>query len=119
LIDLANSAGDTVVVALYLVHDIVGDEFADKVEFEILDIEHLPFVNPDLEADGCFPDSVTRFRQKVLEANAIILACPEYNYSIPGRCVCLYSWSLIKNYAEHKVSYISRDSWRVLCLSTG
>jgi hypothetical protein len=94
----------------------VGGELADKVEFEILEIEHLPFVNPDLEADGRFPDSVARFRQKVLEADVIILACPEYNYSIPGRyvCVCVCFYMLRE---RTTVSSISGDSHRVLCLN--
>lgn len=53
-----------------------------KVEF--VDIESLPFVNTDLEKNGTYPPVVEAFRQKILEADCILFASPEYNYSVPG-----------------------------------
>lgn len=60
---------------------IVRDEFPD-VEMEIVEIGHFPFVNPDMEVEGSVPESVKDFRRKVLEADAVIFASPEYNYSV-------------------------------------
>lgn len=57
-----------------------------KVEF--IDIEPLPFVNTDLEKDGTYPPVVEAFRQKILEADCILFASPEYNYSVPGNAIC-------------------------------
>jgi NADPH-dependent FMN reductase len=51
---------------------------------EFVDIEPLPFVNTDLEKDGTYPPVVEAFRQKILEADCILFASPEYNYSVPG-----------------------------------
>ncbi|XP_010276654.1 PREDICTED: NADPH:quinone oxidoreductase-like [Nelumbo nucifera] len=49
---------------------------------EYVDIEPLPFMNPDLEAGGTFPPVVEAFRQKILEADSILFASPEYNCSV-------------------------------------
>jgi chromate reductase len=51
-------------------------------ELEIFDLEGLPLFNQDLEAQ---PNAkVTEFKAKIREADAILIATPEYNYSIPG-----------------------------------
>ncbi|KAH7433359.1 hypothetical protein KP509_07G065000 [Ceratopteris richardii] len=57
-------------------------EFSEQLEVEILEIGDLPFVNPDLEQKGMVPDNVLQFRRKVNEADAVIFAAPEYNYSV-------------------------------------
>ena len=54
------------------------------LEIEQLHIDPLPFVNTDLEVNGRFPEAVEAFRAKVLEADSILFASPEYNYSISG-----------------------------------
>ena len=50
-------------------------------ELEILDLSPLPFFNEDLE--GQVPQAVADFKKKVGEADALLIATPEYNYSIP------------------------------------
>lgn len=52
------------------------------VELEILDLSAIPFFNQDLEG-GELPAAVTEFKQKVAQADALLIATPEYNYSIP------------------------------------
>jgi chromate reductase, NAD(P)H dehydrogenase (quinone) len=49
---------------------------------EIFDLNGIPPFNQDLEMD--MPEKVTEFKSKIREANAILIATPEYNYSIPG-----------------------------------
>ncbi|RVW92963.1 NADPH:quinone oxidoreductase [Vitis vinifera] len=39
-------------------------------------------LNTDLEVDGTYPPAVEAFRRKILEADSILLASPEYNYSV-------------------------------------
>ncbi|HWQ76515.1 MAG TPA: NADPH-dependent FMN reductase [Syntrophomonas sp.] len=49
---------------------------------EIADLSQIPFFNEDLEAEG-IPQAVVEFKQKIAAADALLLATPEYNYSIP------------------------------------
>lgn len=49
---------------------------------EIADLSMIPFFNEDVEAEG-MPAAVADFRQKIAAADALLLATPEYNYSIP------------------------------------
>jgi chromate reductase len=52
------------------------------MEIEILDVGLLPLYNQDLEAN--LPKAVADFKAKVKAADALLIATPEYNYSIPG-----------------------------------
>jgi chromate reductase len=49
---------------------------------KIFDLNGIPPFNQDLEMD--MPEKVTEFKSKIREADAILIATPEYNYSIPG-----------------------------------
>jgi chromate reductase len=51
-------------------------------ELEIFDIEGIPPFNQDLENQP--PEKVKEFKAKIRAADAILIATPEYNYSIPG-----------------------------------
>lgn len=72
--------------------EIAEAEFPD-VEVEILEIGHLPFVNPDLEVEQRVPDSVIEFRRKVKEADAVVFAAPEYNYSVSAVLKNALDWA--------------------------
>ncbi len=54
----------------------------DNVELEIFDLEGLPLFNQDLENDP--HPKVADFKSRIRAADAILIATPEYNYSIPG-----------------------------------
>src|SRR5919199_2958298 len=49
---------------------------------EIFDLDDIPPFNQDLEMN--MPAKVTEFKSKIREADAILIATPEYNYSVPG-----------------------------------
>ena len=49
---------------------------------EIFDLEGIPLFNQDLE--GQPTQKVIEFKRKIRAADAILIATPEYNYSIPG-----------------------------------
>jgi chromate reductase len=51
-------------------------------ELEIFDLEGIPPFNQDLESQP--PQKVKEFKAKIRAADAILIATPEYNYSIPG-----------------------------------
>jgi len=49
---------------------------------ETADIGSIPLYNEDARAQG-FPPPVEKLRQQIKEADALLFATPEYNYSIP------------------------------------
>ena len=54
------------------------------MEIEYIDISPLPMLNTDLEVNGTFPPVVQAFRQKILQADSVLFASPEYNFSVTG-----------------------------------
>ncbi|KAL7083754.1 hypothetical protein ACP275_14G182000 [Erythranthe tilingii] len=63
------------------------------LEMEYVDISPLPFLNTDLEVNGAYPPVVEAFRQKILAADTILFASPEYNYSITGPLKNAIDWA--------------------------
>jgi chromate reductase len=53
------------------------------MELETHDISDIPLYNGDVQAEGD-PDGVRRFKERIAAADALLIAVPEYNYSIPG-----------------------------------
>jgi len=51
-------------------------------QLEIFDLEGIPLFNQDMENQP--PEKVKEFKAKIRAADAILIATPEYNYSIPG-----------------------------------
>jgi chromate reductase len=60
--------------------------------FELAEIGDLPLMNQDLEQDGKYPAPVQRFRDAVLAADALLIATPEYNASIPAPLKNAIDW---------------------------
>lgn len=54
----------------------------EGVELEVFDLEGIPPYNQDLEHQPA--EKVKEFKAKIRAADAILIATPEYNYSIPG-----------------------------------
>ena len=54
----------------------------EGAELEIADLSKLPFFNEDVEAEGT-PGVVDDFKGKIANADALLIATPEYNFSIP------------------------------------
>ncbi len=58
---------------------------------ETFDLEGIPPFNQDLETQP--PEKVKDFKAKVKAADAILIATPEYNYSIPGVLKNAIDWA--------------------------
>jgi chromate reductase len=58
---------------------------------ETYDLEGLPLYNADLE--GNLPPEVVEFKEKVRDADALLIATPEYNYSISGVLKNAIDWA--------------------------
>lgn len=61
------------------------------VEIEVFDLEGIPPFNQDLEAEP--PIRVKEFKTKIRAADAILIATPEYNYSMPGVLKNAIDWA--------------------------
>jgi chromate reductase, NAD(P)H dehydrogenase (quinone) len=64
----------------------------DWVEVRFFDIGTLPFFNEDLEAAGD-PEAVRRFKDAISNANAVLIATPEYNGAVPGVLANAIDWA--------------------------
>jgi chromate reductase, NAD(P)H dehydrogenase (quinone) len=53
-----------------------------NITIEVFDLEGIPPYNVDLEGNP--PPSVTKFKEKIRAADALLIATPEYNYSVSG-----------------------------------
>lgn len=58
---------------------------------EIFDLEGIPPFNQDLEER--MPDKVKEFKAKIRTADAILIATPEYNYSVSGVLKNAIDWA--------------------------
>jgi chromate reductase, NAD(P)H dehydrogenase (quinone) len=63
---------------------------AELIEFERL--REIPPYDADLEAEVT-PDAVAELRQAMREADAVLIATPEYNHSIPGVLKNALDWA--------------------------
>jgi len=62
-----------------------------SVKLEIFELEGIPPFNQELEQ--AMPDKVKEFKAKIRAADAILIATPEYNYSIPGVLKNAIDWA--------------------------
>jgi chromate reductase len=62
-----------------------------SAKLEIFDLEGIPPFNQDLE--NRMPEKVKKFKAKIKAANAILIATPEHNYSIPGVLKNAIDWA--------------------------
>lgn len=58
---------------------------------DVFDLEGIPPFNQDLENSP--PEKVKEFKAKIRAADALLIASPEYNYSIPGILKNAIDWA--------------------------
>ena len=61
------------------------------IEMEIADLSAVPFLNVDTEQDK--PASVVKLLDQFKQADALVLACPEYNYSLAPALKNALDWA--------------------------
>ena len=54
----------------------------EGMSIEVFDLEGIPPFNQDFEANP--PQSVKEFKEKIRNADALLITTPEYNYSVSG-----------------------------------
>ena len=70
---------------------VATETVPDDASLEVFDLEGIPPFNQDLELQP--PDKVKEFKARIRAADAILIATPEYNYSIPGVLKNAIDWA--------------------------
>lgn len=68
--------------------DIAGD----GMEIQIAEIDEIPPYDADVEAEGD-PDPVHRLKEKIRQADALLIATPEYQHGVPGVLKNALDWA--------------------------
>ena len=77
------------------------------VELVLFDgLRHLPHFNPDIEAGGV-SESVTEWRLALAASDAVLIASPEYGFSLPGVLKNGIDWVIGSGELEGKVVAIT------------
>jgi chromate reductase, NAD(P)H dehydrogenase (quinone) len=69
-----------------------GEVLPPGVSLEIGRIDDIPLYNADVQSQGD-PAPVARLKKQIEDADAFIIATPEYNYSIPGVLKNALDWA--------------------------
>ena len=59
---------------------------------DIFDLTPIPLYNADVEAQGD-PEAVAAFKVAIRRADALLIACPEYNHGVPGVLKNAIDWA--------------------------
>lgn len=69
-----------------------ADVLPPGVTLSTFDLSPIPLYNEDVRAQG-LPDAVQQLREQIRAADALLIATPEYNYSIPGVLKNAIDWA--------------------------
>ena len=69
-----------------------GRLLPEGMTFETFDLSPIPFYNADVDAEGA-PESVRHFKERIAAADALLIATPEYNYSVTGVLKNAIDWA--------------------------
>jgi chromate reductase len=72
---------------------LAAEELAPPgVEIDIHEIDHIPLYDADIDTAQP-PEPVAQLREAIAAADALLLASPEYNYSLPGVLKNAIDWA--------------------------
>ena len=67
----------------------------ETIELQIFtQIDYLPHYNPDIDNPGKTPTFVSNFRNKLKEADGILICTPEYAMGVPGTLKNALDWTV-------------------------
>jgi chromate reductase len=70
---------------------VASELLPENTALEVFDLEGIPPFNQDLENQPL--QAVKEFKAKIRKADALLIASPEYNYSIPGVLKNVIDWA--------------------------
>lgn len=99
------------------VSEFVKDYIGDRATISEPDFSNVPFVNQDTE----YPvlPAVDRLRQAVIQADAVWIFSPEYNYSYPGYLKNMLDWLSRPINPEDRQSTTAIDGKKVTVTGIG
>jgi chromate reductase, NAD(P)H dehydrogenase (quinone) len=72
----------------------IAQLFKQQLDIEIFDgLAELPHFNPDIQGEE-IPKSVLEFREKIAQADGVIICTPEYVFSLPGALKNAIEWTV-------------------------
>jgi chromate reductase len=63
------------------------------ITIEPFDLATIPLYNADLDTDEQRPASVVKLKKAIADADAVLIATPEYNHSVPGVLQNAIDWA--------------------------
>lgn len=71
--------------------NVAGQLMPEGMSLSVADIADVPMYNKDVE-DAGLPASVARLRDQLLAADGVLIASPEYNFSVTGALKNTIDW---------------------------
>lgn len=63
--------------------NLAGELMPEGMQLNTAEIRDVPFFDGDMLANG-MPESVVALRERIRQADGVVIVTPEYNFSIPG-----------------------------------
>ena len=73
--------------------DAALDLAPHHMAIRVFDLSPIPLYNSELDTDERRPAVVNEFKQAIAEADGLLIATPEYNYSVPGVLKNALDWA--------------------------
>ncbi|WP_077000936.1 NADPH-dependent FMN reductase [Variovorax sp. KK3] len=70
---------------------LAGEVMPEGMHLDPVDLRDIPIFDGDVLAKG-FPASVVALRERIRRADGVLIATPEYNFSIPGMLKNALDW---------------------------
>lgn len=76
----------------YKILKYISENIKRELEIEIFeDLADIPHFNPDLDTESP-PKEVQEFRDKIMQADGVLICTPEYVFSLPGSLKNALEW---------------------------
>lgn len=74
---------------------VAVEKLQGAAEVDLLDLKAvpMPIYDGDIEANDGLPENATQFKKRIADADALLIATPEYNHSIPGGLKNAIDWA--------------------------
>lgn len=88
----------------YKILKFISENIKSEFDVEIFeDLAGIPHFNPDLDTENP-PEQIASFRNKIIEADGIIICTPEYVFSLPGSLKNALEWCVSTTIFSNKTT---------------
>lgn len=87
--------------------EFMAQHFKDQDQIDVIDIRQVPMFNESFKGDA--PEVIKDIDRRIKDADAVIIASPEYNHSITSALKSIVEWL---SYSVHPPYWeASNDNW--------